>query len=89
MTDLDKAGREYMEQESPDKLFSPHGHDFFFIAIGVVTPAEGNLVLFQLEDTLIADGYPVGIAAEIVKDSLNSIKRGLAIDDPVFQIERP
>jgi hypothetical protein len=59
------------------------------IAIGVVPPAEGNPALFQPEDTLIADGYPVGIAAEIVKDSLRSIKRGLAIDDPLFQIEEP
>jgi len=87
VTYLDKAGRQDMEQESSDKLLGRHGHDLFLIAIGVVTPAEGNLTLFQLEDTLIADGYPVGIAAEILKDSLNPSERGLAIDDPRFLIE--
>lgn len=89
VTNLDKAGREYMEQESSDKFFSGQGHDFLLVAIGVVPPEEGNPASFQLEDTFIADGYSVGIAAEIVKDSLGSIKRGLAIDDPLFQIEGP
>lgn len=78
-----------MEQESSDKLFGRNRHDFFLIAIGVVTPAEGNLAIFKLEDTLIADGYPVGIAAEIVKDSLCPGKGGLAIDDPLLLIELP
>jgi hypothetical protein len=81
VTDFDEAGRECMEQESPDKLFGGQGHDFFFIAIGVVSPAEGNAALFQPEDTFIADGYPVGIAAEVVKNSLGPIKRGLGIDE--------
>ncbi len=63
MTDFDKAGREYMEQKSPDKLFGRNGHDFFLIAIGVVPPAEGNLAVFKPDQTLIADSYAVGIAA--------------------------
>jgi hypothetical protein len=76
-----------MEQESSDKFFGRHRHDLFLIAIGVITPAEGNVAIFQLEDTLIADGYPVGIPAEILKDALSPIKRGFAIDDPLLLIE--
>ena len=89
VTNLDEAGGEYMEEESTDKFFGGQGHDFLLVAIGVVPPAEGNPALFQSQDTLIADGYPVGIAAEVVKNSLGPIKRGLGIDDPWFQIKGP
>ena len=37
---------------------------------------------------MIADGDPVGISAEVLKDTLDAIERGLAIDDPLFTIER-
>jgi hypothetical protein len=42
----------------------------------------------DVEDAVIADGDPVGISAEVPKDTLNAIERGLAIDDPLFTIER-
>ena len=89
VTYLDKAGRQNMEQESSDKFFGRHRHDLFLVAIGVITPAERNLAIFKFEDTLIADGYPVGITAKILQDSLSPIKGGLAIDDPLLLIELP
>ncbi len=36
---------------------------------------------------VIGDGDAVGISAEILKDPLDAIERGLAIDDPLFTIE--
>ena len=41
----------------------------------------------DVEDTVIADGDPVGISAEVLKDTLDAIEGGLAIDDPLFTIE--
>jgi len=41
----------------------------------------------EVEDTVIADGDPVGISAEVLKDALDAIEGGLAIDDPLFTIE--
>ena len=41
----------------------------------------------DVEDAVIADGDPVGISAEVPKDTLDAIERGLAIDDPLFTIE--
>jgi len=40
-----------------------------------------------VEDAVIADGDPVGISAEVLKDPLNAIERGFAIDDPLLTIE--
>ena len=42
----------------------------------------------DVEDAVIADGDPVGISAEVPKDTLDAIEGGLAIDDPLFTIER-
>ena len=36
---------------------------------------------------MIADGDPMGISAEILKDTLDAIEGGFAIDDPLFTIE--
>jgi hypothetical protein len=36
---------------------------------------------------VIADGDPVSISAEVLKDALDAIEGGLAIDDPLLMIE--
>jgi hypothetical protein len=41
----------------------------------------------EVEDAVIADGDPVGISAEVLKDTLDAIEGGLAIDDPLLMIE--
>ena len=43
--------------------------------------------MMDVEDAVIGDGDPVGISAEVLKDTLDAIERGLAIDDPLFTIE--
>ena len=41
----------------------------------------------DVKDSVIADRDPVGISAEVLKDTLDAIERGLAIDDPLFTKE--
>jgi hypothetical protein len=41
----------------------------------------------DVEDTVIADGDPVGIPAEVLKDPFGAIEGRLAIDDPLLMIE--
>ena len=41
----------------------------------------------DVEDTVIGDGDAVGISAEVLKDPLDAIEGGLAIDDPLLMIE--
>ena len=36
---------------------------------------------------MIADRDPVSISAEVLKDTLDTMEGGLAIDDPLFTIE--
>ncbi len=78
-----------MEEEPSDELRSLEGHGLLFISIGVVPPAEGDITILDLEDTIIADSDPVGISAEIFEDALGTIEGRLAVDNPFFMIELP
>lgn len=78
-----------MEKEPSYELISLESQGLLFIPIGVVPPAEGDITILDLEDTIIADSDPVGISAQILKDTLSSVERWLAIDNPFFMIELP
>ncbi len=41
----------------------------------------------ESEETVIADGDPMGISAEVLKDALDSIEGWFAIDAALFMIE--
>jgi len=41
----------------------------------------------DVEYAVIADGDPVGISAQVLKDTFDAIEGGLAIDDPLLMIE--
>jgi hypothetical protein len=45
------------------------------------------MTVTEVEDAVIADGDPVGISAEVLKDTFNPIEGGLAIDDPLLMVE--
>jgi hypothetical protein len=78
-----------MKEEPSDELIGLESHGLLFIPIGIVPPTEGDIALLDLEDTIITDSDPVGISAQILKDSLGAVKRRLAIDNPFFMVELP
>ena len=66
MSDLHKPFRQYMKQETPDKLHSGQRHDFFFSAIGVIPPFECDLSVPDIQDPVVGNGDPVSISPEIM-----------------------
>ena len=42
------------------------------------------MAVTDVEDAVIVEGDPVGISAEVLKDSLDAIEGRLAIDDPLL-----
>ena len=77
-----------MKEESSDELGGLQSHDLLFITVSIITPSERNLAILNLQDAVIADGDPVGISAQILKDSLGTAERRLAIDNPLLIVER-
>jgi hypothetical protein len=41
----------------------------------------------EVEEAVIADGDPMGISAQVLKDPFGAIEGGFAIDDPLLKIE--
>ena len=76
-----------MKQEPSDELIGLEGHGFLTVLVCIIPPQEGNLAVTGVKNAIITDRDPVGISAEVLKDPLNAIERGFAIEDPLFTIE--
>jgi hypothetical protein len=80
---------QYMKEEPSYELIGLERHSFLFIPIGIVPPAEGDIAVLHFKDTVITDSDPVGISAEVLKDTLGAVEGRLAIDNPFLVIELP
>jgi hypothetical protein len=78
---------QYVKKEPSDKLSGLESHGLLFITIGIIPPAERDVAVPDFEDTVITDSDPVGISAQILKDTLCAVERRLAIGDPLFMVE--
>ena len=78
-----------MKKEPPDKLACLERHGLLTVIAHIISPQEGNIAVPDGEDAVIADGYSVGISAEVLNDPLGAIEGWFAIDDPLFMVEMP
>src|ERR1035441_10570467 len=87
VADALKAGRNGVLQEAADELVGGEGHHLGLVAVPVILPLEGNLVVFESQEAPVGDGHAVGIAAEIRQDMLWSTEGGLGVDHPLVVFE--
>ena len=73
-----------MKQEATQELLGRQGHHSFLIAMGVVLPAESDLVVLEGDEAMVGDGHAMGVAAEIAEHVVGTAKRRFGIDDPVL-----
>ena len=83
MADAHEAWGKHMEQEAAQELLHRQGHQALLVAVGGVSPAEGNLAVLLADQTVIGDGHPVGVAAEITENMLRATKGWFAVNHPV------
>jgi len=76
-----------VEQKSPDELVRREGHGFLLIVVAVVSPFKFYLAIFDVDDPMVRNGHPVGVAADIVHHLLRPGERWLGVDDP-FHVSR-
>jgi hypothetical protein len=74
MPDLHEPVRQYVKQEPPDKLIGFKRHDLAFVVISIVSPPEGDLIVFELYEPVVADRDPVGVSAEIFQNVLGLLE---------------
>ena len=73
---------QHVLEEAADEDAGVEAHDLRGAAVGVVLVAEGDDVVVDIEDAVVADRDLVGVAGERAQDLLRATERWLCVDDP-------
>jgi len=79
----DEARRQKVEQEAAQELIAGQSHEPLLVAVGGVSPAEGDVARGESNQPAVGDGDAMGVCAEIAQHMLWSTKRPLGVDNPV------
>jgi len=77
-----------MEEESPDELLGRESHDFLLMVIAVVPPVELDLPVLDIQQSMVGNRDPVGVAAHVVHHLLGSGEGRFGVDDPFQVVQR-
>ena len=80
--DADKAAGQDVEQEAAQELLRTERHHSFLISVGIILPAESNLVVLESHEAVVGDGHAMGVAGEIAQHMLGTAEGWLGIDTP-------
>ena len=83
-TDANEAAGQHMQQETAQELLRTERHHSLLITVGIILPAESNLIMLEGHEAMVSDGHAMGIAGEIAEDMMGTAERGFGIDDPVL-----
>jgi hypothetical protein len=65
-----------MQKKPPDELIGIEGHQFRSLSLFRISIAEGNGVVAYGYQTIVGNGYPMGVSPKIVED-LSCASEGL------------
>jgi hypothetical protein len=68
-----------MQQEAADKFVGVERHSLDTIALTPVAVGEADAAVTHVEESVVRDGNPMRIAADIVQDVRRASKRGHSI----------
>ena len=78
-----------MEQEAAQKLFDSQSHEPLLVAVGGVSPAEGDVALGESDQPGVRDGDAMCVGAEIAQHMFRSSEGPLGVDDPIVAEQHP
>jgi hypothetical protein len=76
-----------VQQKAAQELIDGQRQQPLLVGMGGVSPAEGDVALFEGDESVVGDGDAVGVAAEITQRMFRSAEGWLGIDDPVVAEE--
>ena len=88
MPDSDKAFWRHMHKKPAYKLNAGDGKLFPLALFTVVFHVESNCILIHADNTVVADGNPMGVFPKVVNNGLSSIKGFLAVGNPFLVITK-
>jgi len=83
IADAVESARENVQEEAADELVGRESHGFLLIVVAIVSPGEFYLTIFDIDDPMIGDGDPVGVATNVVHHLLWSGEGRLGVHGPI------
>jgi len=78
-----------VDEEAAQELMGGNGHNLLLAAVGVVSPAERDTIVFESHEAMVGDGDAVGVAGQVVEHMLGAAEGRLGVNDPVLLTELP
>ena len=82
--DADKAARQDVEQKAAQELLRTERYDFLLTAVGIIFPAETNLVMLESHESMVRDRHAMGVAGEIAEHMMRTTEGWFGVDDPLL-----
>jgi hypothetical protein len=76
-----------MLEQAAQELFMGENHFATLAVMGVVLPSEGDGILVYQQESVIGDGYTVGVACQVLQDVFRSPKGRFGVDHPILAKE--
>lgn len=73
-----------MKQEAADEFLGLKGEGLFSISIFAISIAQEDFSVFDFKDAVIGQSHAVGVATEVIQDSLWGAERLFGIDHPIL-----
>jgi hypothetical protein len=83
VADANQATGQDVKEKAAQELMSGNSHDLLLAAMGVISPTEGDAVVFKSHDPVVGDGDAVGVAGQAVEHMFGSAEGRLGVNDPV------
>ena len=86
MPDSHKAFRGHMHKKPADKFNAGNGKFFPLTFLPVIFYIVGNSAFIHADNTMVANGNPMGVFPKVVNNGLRAIKGFLAVGNPFLVI---
>ncbi len=70
-----------MKQEAAQELMSGNGHDLLLAAVSIVSPAEGDAIVFEGNEPMVGNGDAMGVAGQVVENMLGAAEGWLSVPE--------
>jgi len=54
-----------------------------------IAPTKGDLAVVERKQSVVRDGYAMGVAAKVVQYVVGAAERWFGVGDPIFPKQRP
>jgi len=71
-----------MQEEAAQELWCRECHHSLVISMGIVSPAEGDLMVGEGDQAMVGDGDAMSIAGEIAENMMGTAEGWFGIDNP-------